>query len=100
MFRSEHRTAFAAYIRRPPPLETTADATASALRRELRRWLDDNVTEHLAVDITLSAYEAIADHHMHYAQWNSTGPPDVVRDHPGGRAFPVGVERLFLLDGS
>jgi anti-sigma regulatory factor (Ser/Thr protein kinase) len=34
---------------------------ASMLRRELRRWLDDDVTEDEAGDIALSAYEAIAE---------------------------------------
>jgi anti-sigma regulatory factor (Ser/Thr protein kinase) len=46
------------------PLNTTAGASAmhaSMLRRELRRWLDDDVTEDVAGDITLSAYEAIAE---------------------------------------
>ena len=46
------------------PLDTTAGASAmhaSMLRRELRRWLDDEVTEDVAGDITLSAYEAIAE---------------------------------------
>ena len=31
------------------------------LRRELRRWLDADVTEHVAGDIILTAYEAIAE---------------------------------------
>jgi anti-sigma regulatory factor (Ser/Thr protein kinase) len=46
------------------PLDTTADASvfhAGMLRRELRRWLDDDVTEHVAGDIILTAYEAIAE---------------------------------------
>lgn len=46
------------------PLDTTADAAAdhaSMLRRELRRWLDDDVPEAVAEDVTLTAYEAIAD---------------------------------------
>jgi hypothetical protein len=46
------------------PLDTTADASvfhASMLRRELRRWLDADVTEHLAGDAILTAYEAIAE---------------------------------------
>jgi anti-sigma regulatory factor (Ser/Thr protein kinase) len=46
------------------PLDTTAGASpmhASMLRRELRRWLDDDVTEDEAGDIALSAYEAIAE---------------------------------------
>lgn len=46
------------------PLDTTAAASvrhASTLRRELRRWLDEDVTEPVARDITLSAYEAIAE---------------------------------------
>jgi hypothetical protein len=34
---------------------------ASMLRRELRRWLDGDVTEDEAGDIALSAYEAIAE---------------------------------------
>lgn len=34
---------------------------ASMLRRELRRWLEEDVTEDVAGDITLSAYEAIAE---------------------------------------
>ena len=46
------------------PLDTSADASvidAGWLRRELRRWLDADVTEHVASDITLTAYEAIAE---------------------------------------
>jgi hypothetical protein len=31
------------------------------LRRELRRWLDADVAEHVAGDIILTAYEAIAE---------------------------------------
>ncbi|MGA9692529.1 MAG: ATP-binding protein [Pseudonocardiaceae bacterium] len=31
------------------------------LRRELRRWLDADVTEHVAGDIILTAYETIAE---------------------------------------
>jgi len=31
------------------------------LRRELRRWLDEDVTEQVAGDIILTAYEAIAE---------------------------------------
>jgi anti-sigma regulatory factor (Ser/Thr protein kinase) len=53
---------------RPPasraPLDTTLDASAihvGTLRRELRRWLEEDVTEHVAGDITLTAYEAIAE---------------------------------------
>lgn len=34
---------------------------ARTLRHELRRWLDEDVTEHAAADITLTAYEAIAE---------------------------------------
>jgi anti-sigma regulatory factor (Ser/Thr protein kinase) len=46
------------------PLDTTASASviqARTLRHELRRWLDDDVTEHAARDITLTAYEAIVE---------------------------------------
>jgi anti-sigma regulatory factor (Ser/Thr protein kinase) len=46
------------------PLDTTGDASvidAGTLRRELRCWLDEDVTEHVAGDITLTAYEAIAE---------------------------------------
>jgi anti-sigma regulatory factor (Ser/Thr protein kinase) len=46
------------------PLDTTADASvihAGTLRRELRHWLDEDVTEHVAQDVTLTAYEAIAE---------------------------------------
>lgn len=53
---------------RPPascaPLDTTLDASVihiGTLRRELRRWLEEDVTDHLAGDIILSAYEAIAE---------------------------------------
>jgi hypothetical protein len=45
-------------------LDTTADASvfhAGMLRRELRGWLDEDVTEHVAGDIILTAYEAIAE---------------------------------------
>ncbi len=46
------------------PLDTTAEASvihAGTLRREFRRWLDEDVTEPLAEDITLTTYEAIAE---------------------------------------
>ena len=46
------------------PLDTTADASvfhASMLRRELRRWLNADVTEHVAGDIICTAYEAITE---------------------------------------
>lgn len=45
-------------------LDTTAGVSvidARTLRHELRRWLDEEVTEHAAADITLTAYEAIAE---------------------------------------
>jgi hypothetical protein len=46
------------------PLDTTAGASVSharTLRHALRRWLDEDVTENVAVDVTLTAHEAITE---------------------------------------